>query len=51
MADDQDEPTQQTREGHTIPVPTLEQVFGDFEKVAKAKPPADPLERESGPEE
>lgn len=43
------EPTQETPAGHTIPVPTREQVFGDFEKLAK--PPADPSERESGPEE
>ncbi len=38
---------QQTREGHTIPVPTREDVFRDLEKVAKPKP----SQRESGPQE
>lgn len=46
-----DEPTQETPEGHTIPVPTREDVLRDFEKVAKAKPPTEPSQRESGPEE
>lgn len=33
------EPTQETPEGHTIPVPTRKAVFDDFRKVAgKAKP-------------
>ncbi len=32
------EPTQQTPTGHTIPVPSREQVLRDFQKVAKAKP-------------
>lgn len=32
------EPTQETPEGHTIPVPTRKAVFDDFAKVAgKAK--------------
>ncbi len=34
---DEDESTQQTPTGHTIPVPGREQVLHDFEKVAKAK--------------
>jgi hypothetical protein len=46
-----EESTQETPTGHTIPVPTREQVLADFEKVAKAKPPAEPSQRESGPEE
>ncbi len=33
-----DEPTQETPAGYTIPVPSREQVLRDFEKVAKAKP-------------
>jgi hypothetical protein len=33
-----DETTQQTPTGHTIPVPSREQVLRDFETVAKAKP-------------
>ncbi len=36
-ANDQDT-TQQTQTGHTIPVPSREQVLRDFQKVAKAKP-------------
>ncbi len=34
---DEDEPTQQTPSGHTIPVPSREQVLRDFQKVAKAR--------------
>lgn len=51
MAEPKDEPQQTTRAGRTIPVPTREQVLAAFEKVAKAKPPADPSQRESGPQE
>jgi hypothetical protein len=29
------EPSQETLQGHTIPVPTREQVFRDLQKVAK----------------
>ena len=32
-----DEPTQETPQGHTIPVPTREAVMRDLEKVAKPK--------------
>lgn len=42
-----EEPTQETPEGHTIPVPTREDVLRDLEKVAKPKR----SQRESGPEE
>ncbi len=31
-------PTQQTATGHTIPVPSREQVLRDFQAVAKGKP-------------
>jgi len=33
--DEDKEPTQQTPEGHEIPIPTREDVFRDLEKVAK----------------
>ncbi len=46
MTDKPEDPTQETPEGHTIPVPTREDVFRDLEKVAKPKP----SQRESGPE-
>ncbi len=36
--DPNDEPTQETPTGYTIPVPSREQLLRDFEKVAKAKP-------------
>jgi hypothetical protein len=32
-----DKPTQETPTGHTIPVPSREQVLRDFERVAKAR--------------
>jgi hypothetical protein len=41
------EAMQETPEGHTIPVPTREDVFRDLEKVAKPKP----SQRKGGPEE
>lgn len=45
--DSHDELTQQTISGHTIPVPSRDQVLRDFQKVAKAKPakPSRPLRR------
>jgi hypothetical protein len=54
MQDEDRQEVQQTPTGHTIPVPTREDVLRDFEKVAKAKPPAaepDPSQRESRPKE
>jgi hypothetical protein len=33
-----DQPTQETPEGATIPVPTRKDVFRDLEKVAKPSP-------------
>jgi len=38
MAEDKQEPTQETPQGHEIPVPTREQVLRDLKKVAKPKP-------------
>ncbi|MDT5014148.1 MAG: hypothetical protein QOD39_308 [Mycobacterium sp.] len=38
-----DEPTQETEQGATIPVPTREDVFRDLAKVAK------PREKDGGP--
>jgi hypothetical protein len=32
-----EEPTQETPQGHKIPVPTHKQVFRDLEKVAKGR--------------
>jgi hypothetical protein len=51
MPTEEESEVQQTPTGHTIPVPTREDVLRDFEKVAKAKPPAEPSQRESGPQE
>ena len=39
-----DESTQETPEGHTIPVPSREDVFRDLEKVAKPKREKDDTE-------
>lgn len=36
---EEDEATQETPKGHTIPVPTREDVFRDLEKVAKPERP------------
>ncbi len=40
MAEDENdqEPTQETASGYTIPVPSRDRVLRDFQKVAKAKP-------------
>lgn len=39
MADEpEDEPTQETPEGETIPIPSRKDVFRDLEKVAKPSP-------------
>ena len=51
MNADEEEPTQETPTGHTIPVPTRDDVLRDFEKVAKAKRPAEPSQGERRPEE
>jgi hypothetical protein len=37
MAEDENEPTQETPGGATIPVPTRDQVLRDLEKVARPK--------------
>jgi hypothetical protein len=37
MTDEPEQPTQETPEGHTIPVPTREDVLRDLEKVAKPR--------------
>jgi hypothetical protein len=42
MADKNREPSQKTRTGHPIPVPTREAVFGDLAKVAPPVPPPTP---------
>lgn len=37
MSKEPEEPTQETPEGHTIPVPTKRDVFRDLEKIAKPR--------------
>jgi hypothetical protein len=45
---DGEEPTQETPEGHTIPVPTRQDVFRDLRKVARAPEPPDEDDESAG---
>jgi hypothetical protein len=42
------EPTQETPEGHKIPVPTRQDVLRDFRKVARAPEPPDEDDESAG---
>jgi hypothetical protein len=46
-----DHPTQETKKGAEIPIPTREEVFRDLGKVAKPRKSESPADGEGGPEQ
>ena len=46
-----DHPTQETKQGAEIPIPTREEVFRDLGKVAQPRKPESPADGEGGPEQ